>query len=135
MGLCVKPAKPQDGRLLDAHSVLSRTIDSADSFFDAFESVRKARKAKGTPTDHEQDLLRAALLFAAAGLDAMAKQLIRDVLGLVQDKEPGARQQFMDFLIARLGRTAPVDIKLLAQAMMADEPREHIRGELIRELT
>jgi hypothetical protein len=69
VSLCRSPAKPKDQRLLDAHSVLVRTIDSADSFFEAFAGVRKARKANGTPTDHEQDLLRAALLFAAAGLE------------------------------------------------------------------
>lgn len=135
MGLCSKPEKPKDERLLDAHSVLVRTIDSADSFFDAFASVRKTRGAKGTPTDHEQDLLRAALLFAAAGLDAMVKQLIRDVLGAVQKLDVGAKQQFADYLHGRLARTAPIDVKMLAQALMADHPREHMREELIRELT
>lgn len=135
MGLCAKPAKPKNDRLLDAYSVLARTIDSADSFFSAFTGVRAARGAKGTPTDHEQDLLRAALLFAAAGLDAMVKQLIRDVLGEVQKTDDGAKQQFADYLQTRLSRTAPIDVKILAQALMADHPREHMREALVYELT
>jgi len=135
VGLCAKPAKPVDARMLDAHSVLVRTIDSADSFFDAFKGVRKVRGATGTPTDHEQDLLRAALLFAAAGLDAMVKQLIRDALGDVQRSDMGAQQQFAEYVQQRLSRTAPVDVKMLVQALMADQPREHMRDELIRELT
>lgn len=135
MSLCVKPSKPKDARLLDAHSVLVRTIDSADSFFNAFSGVRKSRKAAGTPTDHEQDLLRAALLFTAAGLDAMVKQLVRDALGDVQKTDVGAQQQFAEYVQTRLNRTNPVDIKLLAQALMADHPREHMREELVRELT
>jgi hypothetical protein len=135
MSLHKKPAKPSDPCLLDAHSVLVRTIDSADSFFGAFAGVRKARGALGTPTDHEQDLLRAALLFAAAGLDAMVKQLIRDALGKVQESDPGSKQQFSEYLQARLARTPPIDVKMLAQALMADSPREHMRNELFRELT
>jgi hypothetical protein len=135
VGLCAKPSKPRDGRLLDAHSVLVRTIDSADSFFSAFTGVRKARKAAGTPTDHEQDLLRAALLFSAAGLDAMVKQLIRDALQAVQTTDAGAQQQFYEYSQQRLSRSTPVDLKLLAQALMADHPREHLRTELIRDLT
>jgi hypothetical protein len=35
---------------------------------------------RGMSTDEEQDLLRAMLVTAAPGLDAMTKQLIRDAL-------------------------------------------------------
>jgi len=90
MALCAVPARPINTLLLNAHSILERACDSAQAFLDAFATVRKSRKAKGTATDHEQDLMRAALVFAAAGLDSMVKQLVRDTLQTVISKDDGS---------------------------------------------
>jgi hypothetical protein len=65
----------------------------------------------------------------------MVKQLVRDTLEEVQKTDLGARQQFLDYVQQRLSRTSPVDVKILAQALVADHPREHLREELVRELT
>jgi|SRR5579859_272571 len=108
---------------------------SAKSLLDAFDKVRLARKAKGTPTDHEQDLLRAALIFAAAGLDSMVKQLVRDSLIIIISKEEGARVQFADFVRGRLNRNETLDVKYLANALAAENMKQHLVNELIRELT
>lgn len=135
MAFCTLPQKPTKNSLLNAHSILQRACDSAQSFFDAFAQIRQARNAKGTPTDHEQDLLRAALIFAAAGLDSMVKQLVRDTLRAVLAKETGARLQFSDFVQSRLKRKDPVDLKYLAEALVAERPTEHLAAELVRELT
>jgi hypothetical protein len=133
--LCSKPKKPIKAALMDGHSILCRSIDSANSFFDAFNKVRASRKAKGTPTDHEQDLLRASLLFAAAGLDAMAKQLIRDALELTHKKEIGSHQEFSNYVQSRLMKGTSLDIKYVTQALLADHPKTFLREELVRELT
>ncbi len=135
MKLCPKPNKPQNSLLLDGHSIVCRSIDSAESFFAAFNQVRKGRGAKGTPTDHEQDLLRAALLFAAAGLDAMVKQLVRDTLPSIIEKHEGAEIQFLDYVQGRITKNNSVDVKLIAKSLLAPNSREHLCGELVRELT
>jgi hypothetical protein len=135
MPLCTVPPRPKHACLRDAHSILLRAVESAESFFDAFNEVRRARGAKGTPTDHEQDLLRAALMFATAGLDAMAKQLVEDALRVVIAKDVGANSQFREYVQGRLARSAAVDIKYLAHALVSDNPRTHLQGELIKELT
>jgi hypothetical protein len=103
--------------------------------FSAFQTVRKARQAKGTATDHEQDLLRAALIFAAAGLDSLVKQLVRDALLPIPSKDPGAQSQFSDDVQSRLRRADQLDLRLLAETLAADQPAVHLKRELLRELT
>jgi hypothetical protein len=135
MALCALPPKPVKATLLSAYSILERACDSAEAFFSAFETVRKARKAKGTATDHEQDLIRAALIFAAAGLDSMVKQLVRDALQTVVSKDKGAHAQFTDYVQSRLRRADSADFRFLAEAIAADRPSDHLKLELRRELT
>ena len=63
-----------------SHRILEHSHDSASAFLNAFDTLRKARARVSAPTDQEQDQLRAMLVFAASGLDAILKQLIRDSL-------------------------------------------------------
>jgi hypothetical protein len=135
VALCAVPPKPSKTPLLSAHSILERACDSAQAFIDAFATVRKARKAKGTATDHEQDLMRAALVFAAAGLDSMVKQLIRDTLQTVISKHKGAHAQFTDYVQSRLKRSDGAELRFLAEAIAAERPTQHLQQELIGNLT
>ena len=62
-----------------AKKVVNHAKDSVRGFLDAFTAVRAHRNAeRGAPTDEDQDLARAALVFAAAGLDSCIKHLIKD---------------------------------------------------------
>ena len=74
-------------------------------------------------------------MFATAGLDAMAKQLVEDALRVVIAKDVGANSQFREYVQGRLARSAAVDVKYLAHALVSDNPRTHLQGELIKELT
>lgn len=135
MALCALPSKPIHSDLQSSYLILDHTNESAESFFNAFQDIRKARGAKGTATDHEQDLLRAALIFSAAGLDSMVKQLIRDTLKLVIQKKPDARRQFSQHVKSRLERREPVDLQYLAAAISASNSTDFLQDEFIRELT
>ena len=132
---CTLPQKPVDPKLVKAHSILERACDSAEAFFNAFVTVRKTRGAHGTPTDHEQDLLRAALVFAAAGLDSMVKQLVRDALPTVLSNDTGAHAQFAGYVQSRLKRGDPIDLRFLAEAIASDRPSQYMREQLVSELT
>jgi hypothetical protein len=129
------PPKPTHTALLSAHSILERACDATEAFIAAFATVRKARKAKGTATDHEQDLMRAALMFATAGLDSLVKQLVRDTLQTVIGKNKGAHAQFTDYVTSRLKRTDGPDLRFLAEAIAADKPTRHLQQQLVAELT
>ena len=83
-------------------------------------------------TDEEQDVLRAMLVMAAAGLDAMTKQLIRDALPLVAHANDRARGELEKFLARRFTTdvqsiTAGKSAKFLAGLLSAaDLPRRAV---------
>jgi hypothetical protein len=140
--LLKKPGKPTNNQCALAYQVLSYTHDTSDSFLEAFDTVRKLRKAVGTPTDEEQDLLRAMLVMASAGLDAVAKQLIRDCLLPVVAASDQARDAFQGYVERRLkGRGAAseelvgFDPKFAAAALVAPDMRIHLVESLAAELT
>lgn len=135
MPLCALPPRPTKPQLLDAHSVLARACDAADAFVSAFGTVRSARGAKGTATDHEQDLMRAALVFAAAGLDSLVKQLVRDALCPIIEKNKGAHAQFAEYVHSRLKRVDGADLRFLADTIAAQRPVDHLQQVLIADLT
>jgi len=92
-------------------------------------------RGPGAPTDHAQDLLRAALVFAAAGVDALVKQLVRDTLPSIVDQDIGARQQFREYVKTALLRKEQLDIDLLADVLLADNGTEQLKAKLCRDLT
>lgn len=79
--LTVESTKPQTGesvrRLKGAH-------DSITGLFGTLHTVRELKAESGVSirklTHGETDILRSALVFAGAGLDAVLKQLLRDAL-------------------------------------------------------
>lgn len=97
------PIKPKHGSCEKAYLILKYAHDTAESMILAFDGVRKARNAKGTPTDEEQDLFRAMLIFASAGLDSMTKQLIRDSLPVLVEM-PAARARIENMVPRHLRR-------------------------------
>lgn len=121
---------------------MAYTHDTSASFLDAFETVRKQRNAVGTPTDEEQDLLRAMLVMASAGLDAVAKQLIRDCLLPLVGASEQVREAFQAFVEKRLrGRAGDADTlggfdpKFAAAALVAPDTKGHLVEALAAELT
>ena len=128
MTLPAPPDRPPHAAVGDAYLVLQGTHAACVSFRDAF--LRSADVEN--PTDHEQDLLRAMLVFASSGLDAMAKQLIADALPVVIAGHDAARDQLRIFVERRL-RT-PDSEELLAEALVADDGRAVVVQRLVSEL-
>lgn len=86
-----------------ARTILKYAHESADGFLKSFAAVRRDRGAtKGTTTDEEQDLLRAILVFAAAGLDSTLKQLIRDTLPTLVRTDPNVKEGLETFVERQL---------------------------------
>lgn len=131
--------KSDTGAASNARLILTYAHDSAISFEEAFRTVRAARGAKtGTSTDEEQDLVRAMLVFAAAGLDSTIKQLIRDALPELS----GIDDQVAERLEAFVSKQVRVESdgargagKFLARVLTADDPRRQVIEAYILELT
>jgi hypothetical protein len=86
------------------------------------------------------DLLRAMLLFACAGLDAVIKQLVHDTLGSVLEHDDGAQREFKKFVERRLKKAPSADerervlglpdVALLADLLVSFDLRARLVGYL-----
>lgn len=89
--------------------------------------VARGQTMAGNMGDSEQDLLRAALVFASAGLDASLKRLVIDSLGPLVAVDERVRDGLHGFAERHLsGGQANVDPATLVRVLMADEvsPRQ-----------
>ena len=91
-------------------------------------------------TDEEQDLLRAMLVMAAAGLDSMLKQLIRDAMPALVKAEPQVREGLEKFVARSVRGDADsleplAGAKFLGRVLAAESQQAQVIEEYIRELT
>ena len=129
------PSKPKRAVVQSAYVIICNAHKASSAFLKQFEDIRKYRKAKGTPTDAEQDLLRAMLTFACAGLDSMVKQLVRDALPGVVKKNQGAAAMFVERTKRMIYRDNVLNTDLLLQAILTESPKDVLVENLVRELT
>lgn len=121
-----------------SHQIVVYTHDTARSLLAGFNSLGQAR-GRGAPSDEQQDLLRAMLLFAGAGLDACAQQIVRDALQRLVSDHDDAREAFTNFAAKRLRRqsetdVAGIDARFLAELLLGD-PEKNLVEALIDDLT
>ena len=128
------PNAPAADAARNAFTILCSAHAAASSFLDIFEGTSQTRQAKGTPTDEEQDLLRAMLVFAGAGLDSMIKQLVRDALSLTIDRSKGAEENLKAFISRRLARQDTLDPSFLSSVLASRDPRDVLVSALIDDL-
>lgn len=133
---------PTSKCLKNAFQILEYAYESTDALWKTFSAVKKKRNTRGVPTHAEQDLLRATLIFACAGLDSFIKQVIRDAfenLIEIHDKAAIALQKYAE---RRLGKsivndseTFTFDPKVLASVLMHKSPRKGLVSLLIEDVT
>lgn len=132
-------AAPQAEELEKAHQILAFAHASAESLLTAYNSLSEER-GRGGPSYQQQDQLRAMLLFAGAGLDACAQQIVRDALPRLAAEHDDARDALAGFAARRLRRqrtdveVAAVDTDFLADVLIGD-PETNLIEKLIDELT
>jgi len=124
-----------------AHLILKYTHDSVQAFPKAFDVVRRERgAARGATTDEEQDLLRAMVVMAAAGLDSMLKQLIRDALEVLIEHDEAVLKGLETFVARRIRGDADEEhalagYKFLAHILVGESPQQQVIEEYITHLT
>jgi hypothetical protein len=123
-----------------ASKVLEQARNSVNGFLTAFDTVRQARNAKGNPTDEEQDLLRAALVFSAAGLDSVLKELIKGAIRALAATDPEVKGELETFVQRQLrGESEEPDTiggrKFLARVLVSARPQDRLIDEYVIELT
>ena len=124
-----------------ARTILKYAHESAAGLLESFAAVRAQRGAsRGTTTDKEQDLLRACLIFAAAGLDSTLKQLIRDALPSLIRRSPEVKDGLEEFVRRQIrgeedAGEAAIGRKFLAKILTADNQLDELIEQYILNLT
>lgn len=123
-----------------AQRFLASAYDSVDGVLESFEIIRTLRREEGQDlrgrlTSYEEDLLRAAIVFAGAGLDATLKQLIRDALPAVVERVEPAERRLEEFARRRLSVREGADPAAIAHYLVAQNPRSALIEDYIADLT
>lgn len=123
--------EPKNIQVQKSYKILCSTANSCGTFVDIYDE-----RQESNPSDPElEDLLRAMLLFACAGLDSVVKQLVKDALESVIDKDEGARLQLSSFVERKLLKKEPIDVAFLAQAVTSTNPLGHFSKAMVRDIT
>lgn len=128
------PKSPKNSELQNSYFILQYSINTSSSFLDIFNETRTRRHARGTPTDEEQDLLRAMLLFSSSGLDSMVKQMITDCLSKIIANYDGALAVFQSFVERKLRKEETMNHKYFAEIIITEDPKQFLIKELIYHL-
>ncbi|MEK7549852.1 MAG: HEPN domain-containing protein [Patescibacteria group bacterium] len=88
---------PKSGHLKNSKKIFQRSVDAVNNFYDTYSDG-----TPGAPTHQKQDLLRATVIFACAGLDSILKTLVEDCLEEVINQSEGAEKSFKDFIEKRI---------------------------------
>jgi len=121
-----------------AQRFLASAYDSVSGMFDDLETLRSVRKAEGRKIQgrlpgNEEDLLRAAILFSGAGMDAALKRLIEDALPALLFASVDVHAKLEAFVAARLDSdSAPSS---LARYLVDPNPRAAVIRDYIASLT
>lgn len=120
----------------DAATILTHAHGTASALLKAYELLRRRRGAsRGMTTDEEQDLLRAMLVMTAAGLDGMAKQLIRDCLPTLARHEEAVLKGLRKFIASELGRGPESSASFMANVLSGQNTFSQVIEGYIRDLT
>jgi hypothetical protein len=119
----------QHSHIERAALIYQYAVASANALWAAYDLARDSRgKPRGITTDQEQDILRAMLVAAASGLDGALKQLIRDTLPELIQKDDAVHESFEKYAQKRLqiGDTDTAigaSPKVLARILAAPNPQ------------
>lgn len=121
-----------------AQRFLASAYDSVEGMFDNLETLRQVRRGQGRNIQgrlpgNEEDLLRAAILFSGAGMDAALKRLIEDALPALLDVSSEVHAKLESFLSARIAaESTPAN---LARYLVASVPRDEVILDYLASLT
>ncbi|MBM3470231.1 MAG: hypothetical protein FJX73_05500 [Armatimonadetes bacterium] len=121
----VLPAAHGHAGTQGAQERLTAALESVNNALLTMSLSRAANRAvqkkdlRGRLSETQLDILRAAIAFAGAGLDAALKKLIKDTVRDIALRIPSARRKFLDFIDRHLAASdQPVDRRRLAEILV-----------------
>ena len=115
----------------NSKKILDTTRETIKSFLKIYDEIGNEENAA------KEDLLRAIILFACSGIDAIMKQLIEDSLEEVIKVDEGAQHNFKNYIEKKIkNNTDTYNSKLLSEIFSSDKkPRDTLIEILKKELT
>lgn len=118
----------------DEYNIISKTIDSINSFRKLYKAGRSG--AKGGPSTHDQqDLYRAMLIFACAGLDVFVKQLVKNKLPQLLEVDKDVQNRFKEYVKRGIHKDDKAILNTVALALIDQSPRSVFLKEYVRNMT
>lgn len=128
------PVETEGSQFYSEFSIIGRTVDAVNSFYSVYKSWRVG--AKGGPSTHEQqDLYRAMLVFACAGLDIFVKQLIKTKLPRLIGADKMTEAKFKEYVKRGLRKDDKEIVNTLALALIDRNPREILLADYLESMT
>jgi hypothetical protein len=128
------PPEAEDSPFYSEFSIIGKTVDAVNSFHYVYRSWRSG--AKGGPSTHaQQDLYRAMLIFACAGLDIFVKQLIRTKLPKLIGADKRAETKFKEHVRRGLNKDDKEVLNTVALALIDRNPREVFLADYMESMT
>ena len=116
------------------YNILLKTVDAVSNFNSLYKKGRSG--AKGGPSTHDQqDLYRAMLVFACAGLDVLVKQLVKTKLPKLIIADEKAAEKFKDYVKRGLKKDDKEILNTVALALIDRNPRDVFLNEYITSMT
>ena len=126
------PPAPKSDDCKNAWLVLEYAHETAHSFLQIFSKDR----SRGQPSRPEQDLLRAMLVFASAGLDSMIKHLVKDALPTAIKNDSAIHNIFLkEFVERKIKQGEQPDYKIMADVLVAENPMDRMITMWVNDLT
>jgi hypothetical protein len=129
-------ATPTDARLRKSATILASCSRTVTSLLETFDAPGGKPRTKGSPKDTEQDVLRAMLLFAGAGLDSTIKQMMKDTIHDAIKGIHATREAFRKYIASKLTKRSAgaevLDTHFLSSALAADDLHDELVRHFIR---
>jgi len=129
------PVEPQSDECRKGYLIFKAAFETACELLSLYDNPGGKARGQGAPSDAEQDVLRAMLVFAAAGLDSMVKQLIRDGLPAILKQSHDAKEKLVDHFSKRFNRDHNGAFEEVTRILICAKPREALVERLIDDLT
>lgn len=123
----------EDSAFFPEYSIVLKTIDAVNSFYSLYKTGKGG--AKGPSTHEQQDLYRAMLVFACAGLDIFVKQLIKTKLPALVTADAAAEHKFKEHVKRGMKKDDSGLLNTIALALIDRNPRDMFLKEYIVGLT
>jgi hypothetical protein len=111
----------------------------AANFLGAADAAARRLLASAEREDHpftREDLLKAALIFACAGMDRTSKALVEEALPKLADLDREVAERFVKFASRRLAPGGSLDVALLSRLLLDPRtPRQGLLQTFVDDLT